>query len=174
MTTSDPTIFERELDISFERMAQILPDITSTALNVGAYIIKDKVKGALASKVPNATRPIRKQTINGKYEITGNDTLIDAVRQGKFDRMTNSTKVHILGANKKGSGQFITRFFEAGTKARQAKTYKGKKLKTPRATGQLGAYNFFVPTVESTLPEAINIMQEVLDNKITQALENGQ
>lgn len=174
MTTSDPIQFERMLNISFDKMLEILPEVTQTALNVGANIIKENVKQSFMTKVPAATRPIRQQVINGSYNVTGGDTMLDAVRQTKVDPIRNTAAVHILGAGEKGSGQFIARFYEGGTKPRYAKHFRGTTLKKKRFTGQIPAYNFFIPTAEASVNEAAQVMGSIFDKKITEALNNGQ
>lgn len=173
MTTSDPIQFERELNIPFDRMIEILPEVTQKALNVGAYIIKENVKQAFMTKVPAATRPIRQQIINGSYYVTKGDSMVDAVRQSKADMIRNTTRVHILGTNEKGSGQFIARFYEGGTKERYSKHIKGATLKKKHYTGRIQAYNFFIPTAEASINEAAQVMGDIFDRNITEALNNG-
>ena len=132
------------------------------------------MKSAFISKVPGATKPLRAQKINGSYQISGGDRLVDAVRQGRFDSMTNSTKVHILGGREKGAGTFIARFFDSGTKERYAKKYNGVQLKKKRFTGRIKTNDFFVPAVEAALPEALSTMEQIIDKKIDAVMNNGQ
>lgn len=164
-------ILEQDLNISFDKMAIIAPDLERTALNVGAYKLKEAVKSSFVQKFPSASRPVRPQSI-GQYKITKSEPLEDAVRQTTYKY--NTVKVHILGKGEKGSPLFIARFYEDGTKERYAKTYKGKPLKKKRRLGALHGYKFFRPTVDEQLEDVTKLIGEVYEHKIEEVLkENG-
>lgn len=169
LNINNTTQLEQYLNASFEKMAVILPDIEHTVLNVGANVLKEKVKEAFVAKMPSAARPVRQQTING-YKVTSQEPLVDAVRQSR--EKNNTVKVHILGANKPGSSNFIARFYEDGTNPRIQTKIKGKKLKKSRNLKTLPGYRFFRPTIESEISNAAKIMQQVYTNKLNNIL-NG-
>ena len=164
-TINDTNVILRELDVTFERMGAILPDIEQSTLKAGAMALKEKVKEAFISKLPSAARPIKKPYNN--YSPT---PLVEGVRQSKVDTRTNTVKVHILGSH----GQdmtWLTRMYEDETKPRYQRTYKGKKLKTKRFTGKLDGYHFFIPTVQSNLDAVTKVMGSIYENKLTKALD---
>lgn len=169
---NDTQVIERELNVSFDRMAVILPDIEKTVLNVGANILKRKVQESFIAKMPSAGRPVRQQSI-GSYKITTNEPLVNAVRQSSPDTLRKTTKVHILGANKSGSSQFIARFYENGTQDRYHTKIKGKTLKKKRWIGKLTGYHFFLPTVQAELNAAAEVMGQVYTKKLDEELNNG-
>lgn len=169
---NDTTMIQRQLNVSFDKMAVILPDIEKTCLNVGANILKEKVQSSFTSKMPSASRPVRNQTI-GTYKITTSEPLVDAVRQSKVDNAAKSTKVHILGANKSGSSQFIARFYENGTKDRYQTKIKGKTLKKKRWLGKLTDYHYFMPTVQSEIAGVASVMGSIYSRKIDRVLNDG-
>ncbi len=169
---NDTQVIERELNVSFDKMAVILPDIEKTILNVGANILKRKVQESFIAKMPSASRPVRQQSI-GSYKITTNEPLVDAVRQSSPDMSRRTTKVHILGENKSGSSQFIARFYENGTKDRYQTKIKGKTLKKKRWIGKLTGYHFFLPTIQSELTTATEVMGQVYTKKLDEELNNG-
>ena len=157
----------RELNISFDRMAAILPDIEDSALKSGAMSLKEKVKSAFVSKLPSASRPITKPYNN--YQGT---PLVEGVRQSKVDSKSNTVKVHILGS--KGQDMtWATRFYEYETKDRYQRNYKGKKLNKRRYTGKLRGYHFFEPTVQAEIASVTAHMGKVYENKIDKVLNNG-
>lgn len=157
----------RELDVTFERMGAILPDIEQSVLKAGAMSLKEKVKQSFISKLPSANSPIKKPYNN--YAPT---PLSEGVRQSKVDNVTNTVKVHILGS--KGQDMtWLTRMFEDETKPRYQKYFKGKKLKTKRYTGKLRGYHFFIPTVQTEIEPVSKFMSAVYENKLNKVL-NGQ
>lgn len=163
------------INATFERMEVIIPYIEKKTLNVGANYLKEQVKEAFASKMPAATRPIRHQVGMRGYKINAGDTLLDAVRQSKVKG--NTAKVHILGSNASGSGQFIARFYEDGTfkhSPRYQKTYKGKRLKKKKDLGSLTGLHFFRPTIDQQLERAIELMGRVYEAQIDNTINNGQ
>lgn len=157
----------QQMNVTFERMSVILPDIEHSALKSGAMSLKEKVKEAFISKLPSASRPIQHPYKN--YQGTA---LVEGVRQSKVDEKYNTVKVHILGS--KGQDMtWITRMYEYPTQERYTKTFKGKKLKTKRRTGHLQGYHFFIPTVQTELSNVTQHMAAVCENKINKVLGNG-
>ena len=150
-------------------MGTIVHDIERDALNVGAYQLKEKVKENFIAKFPNATKPVRPQTITGGYKLNKSQPLVDAVRQSRYKN--NTVKVHVLGAHEANSPLFIARFYEDGTKDRYARTYKGKKLKKKRWLGKIDGYKYFKPTVEEQLDSVTEVIGEVYEHKLDQFLE---
>ena len=161
--------FDKLID-KLDKMATNIDAIGKTALNVGAYNLKDKVKSAFASKMPSATKPVRQQSIKG-YQISSGEPLVDAIRQTSFNN--GHVKVHIMGANQAHSSLFIARFYEGGTKKRYQKTLHGKKLRKPRYIGAISAKHFFMPTVEEQTKATIDTIQSVIMTKTEQILNNG-
>ena len=143
-------VLDKDLNVTFDKMAAAVHDIEESSLNVGAYYLKEKVKDSFTSKFPNATKP---------------------VRQSKYKN--NTVKVHILGAGESGSPLFIARFYEEGTKERFARTYKGQKLKKKRSLGSIKAYRFFLPTVNEQLDETTKRIGQVYENQIDRIFNNG-
>ena len=154
----------------FETMQSEIDEIGKKALNVGAYELKTQVKSAFASKMPASTKPVRQQSIKG-YAVTSGEPLVDAVRQTKVSN--GHTKVHILGARQPHSSLFIARFYEDGTKTRHQKTYKGKKLKTPRKIGNLTGKHFFMPTVDEQAQNTVDTIYNVIYTKTEQIFNNN-
>lgn len=167
-TINNADVVLREMDITFERMGAILPEIEESVLKSGAMSLKEKVKEVFVSVLPSANRPIKKPYNN--YAPT---PLVEGVRQSKVDKGSNTVKVHILGSR----GQdmtWLTRMYEDETKARYQKTYKGKKLKTKHHTGKLKGYHFFTPTIQSSLDSVSKLMGTVYENKLTKVLDGQQ
>ena len=164
-------VLDKDLNVTFDKMAAAVHDIEESSLNVGAYYLKEKVKDSFISKFPNATKPVRQQTISRGYKLTKEQPLVDAVRQSKYKN--NTVKVHILGAGESGSPLFIARFYEEGTKERFARTYKGQKLKKKRSLGSIKAYRFFLPTVNEQLDETTKRIGQVYENQIDRIFNNG-
>lgn len=153
-------MLQQQLNITFDRMSVILPEIEKKTLQSGAMSLKEKVKSAFISKLPAAANLLRRVVNN--YQ---NTPLVEGVRQSKVDEKTNSVKVHILGTH----GQdmtWMTRFFEYQTKERYNKTRNGKKLKKPRYTKYLPGYHFFQPTVDAEIQNTMDHMGRVYENKI--------
>lgn len=165
-------ILNQDMDITFDRMGEAVYDIERTALNVGAYYLKEKVKESFVSNFPNASKPVRQQTVSRGYKITKEQPLVDAVRQSSYKN--NTVKVHILGAGESGSPLFMARFYEEGTKERYAKTYKGQKLKKKRRLGSISGYKFFLPTVEEQLDATTEQIGQVYENQIDRIFNHGQ
>lgn len=159
-----------EIIKKFETMADEIDEIGKKALNVGAYELKTEVKSAFASKMPTALKPVRQQNIKG-YAVTSGEPLVEAVRQAKVQN--GKTKVHILGDRKPHSSLFIARFYEDDTKIRYQKTFKGKKLKTPRKLGKLDGKHFFMSTVDANLQRTVDTIYDVINRKTEQIFNNG-
>ncbi len=130
--------------------------------------LTNKTKSNLVQKIPSANRKIRPFTVRGSKYATNGDSLLDAVRRSihkKGDTILEGT-VHIMGSKDKGSGTFITRFFEGGTKIRRTKT-KGLR-------GMIRPLNFFnsaVTNVNSKINEILLRSVEDTINKIN--AQNG-
>lgn len=169
---NDTMAIERQLNVSFDKMAVILPNIETTALNVGANMLKESVKSSFVTKMPSSTKPVRTQKIN-TYLVSSNEPLVAAVRQSKVDHAAKSVKVHILGANKPGSSNFIARFYENGTRERYQTKIKGKRLAKKRWIGRLKDYHYFMPTVQSEIGNVGRVMGDIYARKIDKALNNG-
>jgi hypothetical protein len=142
---------EGDLIGKFEEAIERMPGAEKRALYTAAVFLRDKAKESLISKLPKATQH------NPKYK----DTIADAVRFTKVDGA--SLKIHALGSGETGSGTYRARFFEEQTKDRYQKTYNGVKLKKKRYLGHVGPLHFFKPTMETNMPEAINMMQDIME-----------
>ena len=155
------------INATFDAMARLIPDIEVKTLNVGANYLKEQVKSAFVSRMPNANKPVRRQRGMRGYMIDAQDRLVDAVRQSKA--IGGKVRIHILGEKKKGSAQFIARFYEYGTFAhnpRKQKTYKGKKLKKLKNLGKITGLHFFNSTIQQQIGQACNIMGRVYERMI--------
>lgn len=164
-TINDTTTILKELNVSFDKMQAILPEIEKKTLQSGAMALKEKVKEAFIAKLPSASNPIRKPYRN----YTGTP-LTEGVRQSKVDERSNTVTVHILGSH----GQdmtWLTRMYENETKPRYQKTYKGKKLRKKRYTGKLRGYHFFEPTIQTNIESVTQQMTKTFENKINSALD---
>lgn len=165
-TINNVDVLLRDLDVTFERMGAILPDIEQSTLKAGAMSLKEKVKQSFISKLPSAANPIKKPYNN--YSPT---PLVEGVRQSKVDTQSNSVKVHILGSR----GQdmtWLTRMFENETKPRYQRYHNGKKLKVKHHTGKLKGYHFFEPTVQANMNTVTELMGSIYENKLDKVL-NG-
>lgn len=158
-------VIQRELDVTFERMGAILPEIEQSVLKSGAMSLKEKVKEAFVSKLPSAARPIKKPYNN--YAPT---PLVEGVRQSAVDTSSNTVKVHLLGSH----GQdmtWLTRMYEDETKPRYQRYYNGKKRKKKKHTGKLKGYHFFEPTIQSEIESVSKFMGSVYENKLNKVLD---
>ena len=163
---NNTSAIERDLNVSFDRMAKILPDIEDSVLKSGAMMLKEKVKSVFVSKLPSASRVISRP-VNG-YQGT---PLVEGVRQSKVDSNSNSVKVHILGS--RGHDMtWVTRFYESGTKDRYQTKIRGKKLKKRRLTGRIKDYRFLETTEQAEMPAVTQHMGQVYENKLNTIL-NG-
>lgn len=154
---------------SFDRLIKEMPELCNSALNVGAYIIKDSIKSVFASRMPAANRAFKvPATSQGGYKITKPDRLVDAVMQSKakIDHVTISVR-----GNAPGSPLFIARMYDHGTKDRYVRTYKGKKLKTRRYVGSIDGVNYFNPGISQGEEPAYNAMQSVFEKHIERNLQ---
>lgn len=153
---------------SFNRMINEMPDICNKALNVGAYIIKENIKSVFKQKMPAAGRAFKvPATSKGGYKITKPDTLIDAIRQSKA-HITRTT-ISVQG-NESGSPLFIARMYNARTKPRYVKTWRGKKLRKRRYVGEVGGLNYFETGISGAEQQAYDAMQRILENYIVREL----
>lgn len=153
---------------SFNRMINEMPDICNKALNTGAYIIKENIKSVFKQKMPAAGRAFKvPATSKGGYKITKPDTLIDAIRQSKA-HITRTT-ISVQG-NESGSPLFIARMYNARTKPRYVKTWRGKKLRKPRYAGEVGGLNYFETGISGAEQQAYDAMQRILENYIVREL----
>lgn len=132
----------------------------------GLYVILTKLveqtKQNMLAAVPRAGQPIRPMKRKGSTYATKGDSMLDALRRSihkKGDNIIEGT-VHIMGSRDIGSGTFITRFFEGGTKVRMEGRGKGKKKKSH---GKLNAYKFF--------SNAVNQANSMIDQLLMQSLE---
>lgn len=154
----------KELDLAIKK-----------ALKRGATEIKNQT-------VSNAKSGIKtrgnKHYQNGK-EITYNDEITDAVRVGKiedrYDSANLSIKVHVMGTSNVGSGTYRFRFLEGGAPkgggTREAKTYKGKKLKKNRNLGSIAPRKWFRDANQSV--DLDKIYLETIEDAINK-INNGK
>ena len=130
-----------------------------SALYRGANVIKTQAISNLSSALPAA----------GNHNPKYSDTLLDAVRftHTEGDEIT----VHTLGTRDSTSGTYRARFFESGSKAdqRYQKSYKGIPLKKKRYLGKLPSLKYFSSAVSSEGSRAIQAMEQVVDNMVTNA-----
>lgn len=144
----------------FDEISRQMPEIEKKALYAGAFFLRDCIRKSIISNIPKAT--VR----NPKY----NDTLADAPRFTKPDG--SSLTVHALGSGATGSGTFRARFFEAGTKDRYQKTYRGEPLKKKRYVGRIGPTHFFSSAVEANRAGVLQRMEAVLTKYVDTAFKN--
>lgn len=161
-----------DLDWSFDRMERDLPEIQTKALQSGGMMLKEKLKQALVSKMPSASRPVRSQTGNRGYKITSEEPLTEGIRQTKTKN--GRLVVHALGSGAPGSSTFITRFYEEVTQPRYNKTYHGKKLKTHRFRGQVGGLHFFQDTVNAYINEVTEHIGNIISKKLSIIFDNDR
>ena len=130
-----------------------------SALYRAANIIKTQAISNLSSALP----------ASGYHNPKYSDTLLDAVRftHTEGDEIT----VHTLGTRDSTSGTYRARFFESGSKAdqRYQKSYKGIPLKKKRYLGKLPSLKYFSSAVSSEGSRAIQAMEQVVDNMVTNA-----
>lgn len=145
----------------FEEMANKMPNIEKRALYHAAYFLRDEIRRSFKSKLPKADRP------NPRYS----DTLIDAVGFTKVDGA--SLNVNAMGTRKSSSGTYRARFFEAGTKDRYQKRYKGIRLKKKKYIGKLKPTNFFSSAVQVNRGAVASKMEEAIIPYIKQIFEKN-
>lgn len=112
-----------------------------TGIRKGIKELRDLARTNLKSSVKGSTRK------NPKYK----DTLVSGIRsyspmRSKKNKAEITAAVKISSNRKTGSGSFRLAILEQGTfktPHRYATTRKGVKLKKPRYTGSLKAYQFF-------------------------------
>ena len=92
--------------------------------------------------------------------------MLDAIRRSihKKDGDTLEATAHIMGSRDKGSGTFITRFFEGGTKVRVSKKKKNR--------GKIMSYNFFSSAVKTTNEQIDKLLMDSILETINNI--NGQ
>ncbi len=139
-----------------EELKQELPKAERRALYRAAYFLRDKIRQSLVSSLPKATQH------NPKYS----DTLVDAIGFTKVDGA--SLNINAMGNRKKTSGTYRTRFFEENTRDRYQKTYKGVRLKKKRFLGHITGTRFFNNAVEANQSAAVELMQDVINEYVTQ------
>lgn len=144
-----------------EELKQELPKAERRALYRAAYFLRDKIRQSLTSSLPKATNR------NPKYS----DTLVDAVGFTKVDGA--SLNINAMGNRKKTSGTYRTRFFEEGTRDRYQKKHNGIKLKKKKYIGHIGATHFFHNAIEANKSAAIKLMEDVIDEYVQAAYNNG-
>ena len=156
---------------SFDRLIKEMPELCNSALNVGAYIIKDSIKTVFASRMPAANRAFKvPASSKGGYKITKPDRLVDAVMQSRAK--TNRVTISVRGQGP-GSPLFIARMYDNGTKDRYVSTYKGKKLKKRRYVGSVSGVNYFNPGISQGEEPAYNAMQSVFEKHIERSFNEG-
>ena len=160
---------QQALNVSFDRMSAVLPEIEERTLKSGASSLKEKVKETFVSKMPSAARPIRKPLRN--YAGTA---LVEGVRQTKVNKTEGRVRVHILGSGGHDM-TFATRFYEYDTKKppRYNRNYKGMKLKKRRSTGKLTGLHFFESTINAELSSTEEIMGTIYQNILTNTLNEA-
>lgn len=139
-----------------DEMREQLPRAEKRALYRAAYFLRDKIRQSLVSSLPKATQH------NPKYS----DTLVDAIGFTKVDGA--SLNINAMGNRKKTSGTYRTRFFEENTRERYQKTYKGVRLKKKRFLGHITGTRFFNNAVEANQSAAVELMQDVINEYVTQ------
>lgn len=77
----------------------------------------------------------------------------------KVYRNNKSGVIHIMK-------NFKMRFFELGTKVRYAETWRGKKLKKERKTGQIKAHHFFSNAKKQTETQVFDSIEKLLTDSI--------
>lgn len=140
---------------SLELMQERMPQIESDCLYAAARILKESARESFIKLMPSATHK------SDKYS----DTLADAVRFTR--REGTSVKVHTLGTRDPSSGTYRARFFEGGTRKRYQKRYRGVKLAKKRFLGRIEPVNYFMTGISSAYNKAIEEMQKILNQHIT-------
>lgn len=158
-----------DLNWSFDRMAQELPAIQNKAVMAGGMMLKEKLKETLVAKMPAASKPVRKQTGYGGYQITSMEPLTEGIRQSKTHN--GKVRIHALGSGAPNSSTFITRFYEEQTQPRYNKKVNGKKLKKLRRTGQVGGIHFFKDTVNAYLEQTTQFIGNIITSKLSIILD---
>lgn len=158
------TIKSDWLNGSFDKMVNDLPDITTKALNVAAYIIKQSVKDSLGNKMPAAKKPFKVPATSSRgYKITRPDKLIDAARQSPSNEFKTSV---YMGGREPNSPLFIARMYDKGSKDRYVRTYKGQKLAKKRFAGKLTGVDYWGPGVSAGENEAMRALENVIYNAL--------
>ena len=145
---------------AFEEIANQMPNIERTALYRAAYALREKLRHSLVSSLPKAIQR------NPRYS----DTLVDAIGFTKVDGA--SLNVNAMGTRKSRSGTYRTRFFEAGTKGRYQKRYKGIRLKKKKYIGKITGTYFFRNTVEANRENIVNIMRDVISKYVQECFKH--
>lgn len=134
-------------------------------LRKGLMELRDKTRSNLMSSVKGANRK------NPKY----NDRLttgirVSSPRKSKKYEGSITGAVKISSTRKTGSGSFRLAILEQGTfktPERYATTRKGVKLKKPRYTGSLKAYQFFKKAKRTVSPQKV---QSYIDRELNSTI----
>lgn len=162
-TKSNVQVYEF-LDEKLNELFDVLPDIETKCLNVGAYIIKDAMKRELVAKMPAAGRPFKvKISKSGKQNyITSSEPMSEGIRQSS--KRGNSVAISARGGDAHTSG-YLVRMYEHDSKPRKQKS-TGRKL------GKLTGVHYFQTGQQVGIPEAFEAMQRVYENKINTIINN--
>lgn len=125
-------------------------------------------KKVFRSAVSKGLNIVKKQTLSNLRNVIEPDKIDfkdkwgNSFKNGIVTKVYRSSKrgvIHILK-------NFKMRFFEVGTDIRYAKTWRGKKLKKERKTGQIKAYHYFTNAKKQTEQMVFDSIEQLLTDSI--------
>lgn len=129
---------------------------------------KKERKQVFRSAVNKSLGIVKKQTLANLRNVIEPDKIDWKDDYGNSFKNGITTKVY--KDNKSGvihiMKNFKMRFFELGTKVRYAETWRGKKLKKERKTGQIKAHHFFSNAKKQTEIQVFDSIEQLLTDSI--------
>lgn len=129
---------------------------------------KKQRKQVFRSAVSKGLNIVKKQTLSNLRSVIEPDKIDFKDEWGNSFKNGIVTKVYRNG--KSGvihiMKNFKMRFFELGTKVRYAETWRGKKLKKERKTGQIKAHHFFTKAKQQTEKQVFDSIEQLLTDSI--------
>ena len=161
--------YENNPLLYFEHTGEVFKKETTKAirrgLRKGLMELRDKTRSNLMSSVKGANRKNPKYTDRLTTGIR-----VSSPRKSKKYKGSITGAVKISSTRKTGSGSFRLAILERGTfktPDRYATTRKGVKLKKPRYTGSLKAYQFFKKARNTVSPQKV---QSYIDRELNSTI----
>lgn len=125
-------------------------------------------KAVFRTAIRNGLNILKKQT------LTNLKGIIDPSKMNKKDKWGNSFRngvtTKVYKGNKVGvihiMKNFKLKWFESGTDEREAKTFRGKRLKKTRRTGRIKAYHFFQRARQSKEQEVLTSIDRLITESV--------